>query len=165
MFFHLDERDDVYKGKGTALANLVLEAARAMKKVDPTILVGGPALIHPWQEVVNDFLVTASGELDFISYHTYATGDSNAPLQGMFDGALGLGGIATYMNGEIAKHTKRKLELFHNEFNISYAPPDQRMNNMDGAIFDALALIGFAESPITGSAAWNEADGWYGQLS
>jgi len=28
MFFQLDKRDDVYTGKGTALANLVLEAAR-----------------------------------------------------------------------------------------------------------------------------------------
>ena len=159
-----NERDDVYKGNGTALANLVLAASRAMKKIDPTILVGGPALIHPWQEVVNDFLVASAAEVDFVSYHTYATGDGNAPLQGLFDGAERLGAISVYMNGEIAKHTKRKVELFHNEFNISYAPPDQRMNSMDGAIFDALALIGFAESPITGSAAWNEADGWYGKL-
>ncbi|MDX2050949.1 MAG: hypothetical protein SFV15_01070 [Polyangiaceae bacterium] len=38
------------------------------------------------------------------------------------------------------------------------------MNGAEGAVFDALALVGFAKVDITGSAAWNEADGWYGKL-
>lgn len=82
-------------------------------------------------------------------------------MQGLFDHASGLGAIGTYMRGEIAKRTSRKLEIFHNEYNISYAPPDERMSSMEGAVFDALALVGFANNAdITGSAAWNEADGW-----
>ncbi|MDX2019615.1 MAG: hypothetical protein SF187_05190 [Deltaproteobacteria bacterium] len=159
-----NERDGVYSGKGADLAAVVLAAAKAMRKVDPTIKVGGPAFTQPWHQTVGDFLTASVAQLDFISYHTYSTGDGKAPLQGLFDSAAGLGGIAKYMRGEIAKRTTRKLEVFHNEYNISWAPPDARMNGVEGAVFDALALMSFAGSEVAGSAAWNEADGWYGKL-
>lgn len=159
-----NERDSAYDGKGAELAAVVLQAAHAMKLADPSIKVGGPAFTQPWVSIVDDFLTASVGELDFISYHTYATGDANAPLQGLFDSAAGWADIAASMQARIAAHTARKLELFHDEYNISYNPPDVRMNGPESAVFDALALIGFAKADIAGSAAWNEADGWYGKL-
>lgn len=164
-YFELpNERDDLYKDKGTELGRLFVKAARAMKKVDPNIKVGGPAFIQPWSPIVDDFLAAAKADLDFVSYHTYATGDRNSDVQKLFDHAASLGGIAKQFKDKLAKLGRTDVELYHDEYNISWAPPDVRMNDQRGAVFDAIAMMGFAQSEVTGAAAWNEADGWYGKL-
>jgi hypothetical protein len=148
------------------LGRLYNQCAAAMKAVDPTIKVGGPAFTQPWnQPLVDGFLSTAAPNVDFISYHTYSTGSTTSANQGLFNSASGLGGGTNFLRGRIAAYTSRTVEIFHDEFNISYAPPDGRMNNEIGMVFDALAVISLANAGATGAMAWNECDGWYGKLS
>jgi hypothetical protein len=51
--------------------------------------------------------------------------------------------------------------LFHDESNISWDPPDARMTNVVGAIFDALFIAGALGNGGTSVARWNEADDWW----
>jgi len=52
--------------------------------------------------------------------------------------------------------------LLHDEINISWAPPDSRMDDSVGAVFDTLAVIDALQAGADSILRWNEADGWYG---
>jgi hypothetical protein len=161
-----NEKDSTYAdaGKMSELVTIYNKAAVAMKAVDPTILVGGPAFHRPhYTGDVETFIAGTHQNLDFISYHTYQTGDPSSPNQGLFDAAAGLGWVTGSMKASIAKYTTRNILTFHDEYNIAWTE-DIRMNNEVGAVFDALAMAAITQSGATGSMAWNEGDNWYGKL-
>jgi xylan 1,4-beta-xylosidase len=167
-----NERELRYANDMPALAELYSRAARAMKKVDPTIKVGGPAFTDPWHTTVEPFIKGAIADLDFISYHTYTQWDlknlrSTTSLLGSADG---LAASAARIAGFAKKYAPmREIELFHNEFNLSVASDDfkdPRLTNIVSALYDALALASIASSPsIKGAMAWNESDGWFGKMA
>jgi len=160
-----NEKDDTYDANMAALATIYNQARDAMKARDASIKVGGPSFARPDLTArVSTFIANAHAKLDFVSYHTYSSGntaDSNAQI---WNSAAGLGGHTTDFKNIIATYTTRAIETHHNEYNISWNPPDGRMNDITGAIFDSLAMVSIAKAGATASAAWNEADGWYGKL-
>jgi hypothetical protein len=160
-----NEQDDLYATNGDELGRIFNQAAAAMKAVDPTIKVGGAAFARPDLTArVDAFFSTAAPNLDFVSYHTYASGSTGDTNQSIFNTAASWGGTTSSMKTEYAKYSSRSIEYYHDEFNISWAPPDGRMNNEVGMIFDALAMTSMLNAGATGSMAWNEGDGWYGKL-
>lgn len=164
----LNEMDQIYSSPEAMrqLAEIYVRAATAMKAVDPTIKVGGPSFTWPDRlNLVVPFIEVAYPHLDFVSYHSYTSGrleDSNASI---WDSANTLGSRTATIRWVLQKYGDRPIETFHNEFNLSYRPPDPRMHNIVGAVYDALALASITRSGATGALAWAEADGWYGKLS
>jgi hypothetical protein len=160
-----NEKDGVYGNNMAELGRIHNRVAQAMKKVDPTIKVGGPAFtsVYP-SDRIDSFLTTAASSIDFISYHSYSSGSKTDTPKQLWNSAAGLGNHTLQIKQSLAKYPTRSIETFHNEFNISYAPPDERMTNQISAVYDALALISITNSGATGSMAWNESDGWYGKL-
>jgi hypothetical protein len=162
----INEKDAVYGADMAELGKIYSIAAREMKRVDPTIKVGGPAFISGYDRVkVNAFLSTAHGDLDFISYHTYTMGKEATPVDRIWQSASNLGSATQAVRSTLSRYPARNIELFHSEFNISYTPPDVSMTNEISAIYDALALVSITNSGATGAMAWNEADGWYGKMA
>ncbi len=160
-----NEKDAVYGADMAELGRIYTIAAQAMKQVDPTIKVGGPAFTSVSNTVkVEAFLSTAHPTLDFVSYHTYSTGSKTNPVSDLYKSASQLADPTGRVKRGIAKFTTRSIETFHDEFNISYSPPDVRMTNSISGVYDAIALIAITNAGATGSMAWNEADGWYGKL-
>lgn len=161
----LNEKDDAYSGNMAELALIYSKAYDAMRAKSASIKIGGPAFARPDLTArVDTFVANAYSKLDFISYHTYSsgsTGDSNASI---WNSAQGLGATTTSIKSILANYTTRAIETFHDEYNISWNPPDGRMNNEKGMIFDALAMISITKAGATASMAWNESDGWYGKL-
>ena len=155
-----------YRDNMAEVGKIFAIAAREMRKVDPTIKIGGPAFAQSYNPSrIDAFVSTAFPELDFISYHTYSTGAKTNPNSKLWNSAQeGLGSATKYMRTSVKKFTSKEVEYFHNEYNISWSPPDQRMTNHVSAIFDALALRSILYAGATGATAWNEADGWYGKL-
>jgi len=166
-----NERDFVYwlrqKKEGAPmqvdkLAKIYLLCSEAMKKVDPSIKTGGPAacrgdLIDPLRQ----FALLTAPELDFLSYHEYATGDAKEPDISIYDKTNWIGkniGQVRAMLDEVSPN--RHIELHLNEYNICYAPElhDKRMTNNEGAVFDALTMIAFAQNGLDAGNAWNELD-------
>ncbi len=160
-----NERDDVYKENSDELGRIFTQAAAAMKAVDPTIKTGGAAFARPdLTAQVNAFFSTAAPALDFVSYHSYANGTPNSPTQQVYDRAVAGGLISADVRREFAKHSSREIEFFHNEFNISWNPPDPHQSTYVSMLFDAILTITAVKSGATGTMAWNECDGWYGKM-
>jgi hypothetical protein len=161
----INEKDGVYGADMAELGKIYTIAAREMKRVDPTIKVGGPAFISGYDNVkVNAFLSTAHQDLDFISYHTYSIGKDSTPVDRIWQSASTLGSATYAVRSTLSRYPARNIELFHSEYNISYTPPDPTMTNEISAIYDALALVSITNAGATGAMAWNEADGWYGKM-
>ncbi|CAA9261516.1 MAG: CBM13 / GH5_35 / PL3_4 / GH39 [uncultured Cytophagales bacterium] len=160
-----NERDDVYGLQSDELGRIYNQAVAAMKAVDNTILTGGPAFARPdLTAQVNAFFSTAAPNLDFVTYHSYATGTASAPTQQVYDLAAYGGGITASIRTEFAKHSTRTVEYFHDEYNISWNPPDPHQSSYVSMIFDAVFTITAIKSGATGTMAWNECDGWYGKM-
>jgi Glycosyl hydrolases family 39 len=158
---------DKYNGNMLEVGKMFNTVSSAIKALDPSLKVGGPAMAQVGSDNYRDekaFLGETKDTLDFFSYHTYFTGDQSLPLQKLYDSASGMGWATQGIQAQIKAVTGRSIETFHDEYNISWAPPDPRMTNEIGAVFDALALKALANAGASGGMAWNESDGWYGKL-
>ncbi|MCU0492954.1 MAG: hypothetical protein MUD01_15290, partial [Chloroflexaceae bacterium] len=181
-----NERDDLYyvpfanNGAPDRLDELIEiynRVAVAMRAVDPTIKVGGPAFARPdlypqVQRFVN--ATVAAGTLDFLSMHGYASGNKNEPDSQIYNRAYN---AADPTVNSLAKHAadvraildgaspNQRIPLWFNEFNISwtFTNNDPRMQNYKGAVFDALVLAYLHDAGIDATNAWNERDGIYGK--
>ncbi|MBC8079402.1 MAG: hypothetical protein H7X86_03600 [Gorillibacterium sp.] len=160
-----NEKDDAYANNMIELANLYKQVYDAMRAKSSTIKIGGPSFARPdLTSRVSTFIANSHQKLDFVSFHTYVSGSSSDSNAVIWDRAQGLGGHTTDFKNIISQYTTRNIEVFHDEFNISWNPPENRMNNEIGMIFDALTVMSAAKAGASGTMAWNEADGWYGKL-
>ncbi|MEI8341447.1 MAG: alpha-L-arabinofuranosidase, partial [Verrucomicrobiota bacterium] len=150
------------------LAEIYNRAAIAMKKVDPKIKVGGPAAMRPdGTEPLFRWVKAVQPNLDFLSVHMYASGNSQDPDIQIFDRTESMGEASASLRKSLdAASPDRKIELHVNEFNISWTweTHDARMGNHLGAVFDALSLVQLATHGTDIMNAWNECDGTYGKM-
>ncbi len=78
------------------LAGIYNKCAVAMKAADPTIKVGGPAAERPdLTEFVRRFVHATAPNLDFFSYHAYASGSASDSDRAIFDRAVSFGGATS----------------------------------------------------------------------
>jgi hypothetical protein len=161
----LNEMDRRYVNSPAEVGKIYNLAAAAMRQVDPTIKIGGPGFESPYlRDRIEAFVAVAHPQLDFLSYHTYSTARKDNSDQELFRAAGALGSEVQNLRSLVAKYTPKPVAIFHNEFNISYAPPDVRMTNQVSAVYDATGLISITQAGADSAMAWNESDGWYGKM-
>ena len=179
-----NERDGIYYGdfhqnggalkdasKPDRLADLTTiynTCVQAMKAADPTIKVGGPAISRPdWTDFITRFTAATAPNLDFFSYHAYASGSKDDSDTQVFDRTEFFGGATSRIAAIMASASpKRRIPVFFDEYNISWTweTRDPRMTNVKGAIFDALAMVSAVTNGADSTLAWNEKDGIYGKM-
>ena len=160
----LNERDNTYNNNHAELATIFNRCAEAMKAVDPSIKVGGPAFAQAWSTSnLENFCQGTAATLDFITYHSYSNGNSNETNQNVYNSA-NIGWITGMVKNAWKKYSSRPIEYFHDEYNISYNPPDTKQTNYVSQIYDAIATISLINAGASGAMAWNECDGWYGKM-
>lgn len=160
-----NEKDDAYASNMSELATIYNKAYDAMRAKSSTIKIGGPAFARPdLTSQVDTFIANSYQKLDFVSFHNYVSGNTADTNASIWDAAQGLGSHTTVIKSIIAQYTTSSIDVFQDEYNISWNPPDGRMNNEIGMIFDALNVISSAKAGVAGTLAWNESDGWYGKL-
>jgi xylan 1,4-beta-xylosidase len=172
-----NEKDDVYwgaqlnNGKPPRIDDLVqlyLQCAVAMKAVDPTIQTGGPAAARPdHQDQVREFIQGAKDQLDFVSFHQYASGSASDSDLSIFTKAENFGKTSAQYRDIVHEDIPgRTVPVAGDEFNISWTweTQDPRMKNYKGAVFDALALTSLVQNGATWTCAWNDCDGVYGKM-
>jgi Glycosyl hydrolases family 39 len=170
--------DAVGTGQGMdEVGKIYAQAAQAMRSVDPTIKIGGPAMANPYNtNRLSAFVNQAYAQLDFVSVHSYSSFQAFDPAQdpqnqGIWQSAENRAYVTTPVRQALSQAGQqfgpRNIELFHDEFNLSgdYRLNDPRMRDERGMIYDALAFAAIANSGMTGALAWNEADGIYGKLA
>ncbi|MDX6766124.1 MAG: hypothetical protein SFU85_04990 [Candidatus Methylacidiphilales bacterium] len=150
------------------LAAIYNACAAAMREVDPLVRLGGPALTRPDSlEDIRRFVRLTKGHLDFLSFHMYASGSMQDADRAVFAKTDTMARHVKELADLVAAESpERKIELHCNEFNISWTwkTRDQRMTNIKGAVFDALALIAMKQAGLDVACAWNERDGVYGKM-
>lgn len=162
-----NERDDVYGDNMAELAAIYNTVVNRIKASHSGLKFGGAAFARstPVSTRVKPFLQNAHHNIDFVSYHTYVTGDVNKPNAEIWNTANGLGWNTALIKQAWAEFDSRQIEFFHNEYNINWSGYDPRVENASGAIFDAIAMRAIVKAGASGANAWNDADGWFGKLN
>ncbi len=164
-----NELDKPYKeaGKLDDLWEIYNRVATRMKQVDPQIKVGGPILTWDDSETLNHFLDRCRQNVDFISWHRYASGDKEDSTAKIMAFTPKYGVQTRKFRSIVGKHIpERKIPLFLSEYNINYAwdSGETRQNTYVGAVWFASVLKHLAEAGTDMAASWHLKDGIYGMI-
>lgn len=147
---------------------LLNNIAKEMKKTDPDIMCGGPAVSWPSSEIYKGFIDNCAQNMDFISFHLYARGPGEYPDGSLFSGEQSYVKQAD-VAGSVIDYLKEKkvtnLEVLMDEFNVQYVwtPYEPTHHNSVGAAWMACLIKNVAIQGITGLNVWNTQDsGAYG---
>ncbi|MEC4813041.1 MAG: alpha-L-arabinofuranosidase [Scytonema sp. PMC 1069.18] len=164
-----NEKDMAYQkaGKLDELWRIYNKAAMAMKAANPQIKVGGPALTWGDTRKLASFLRTCRANVDFISWHGYATGNPSESTE------LLMSKTPNYANQvrefrKVAKQyiPNRKVPLLLGEYNINYTwnSGETRQNTHIGAVWFASVLKHLADAGVDMATSWHLKDGIYGMI-
>lgn len=165
----LNEQDDRYKkaGKLDELWKIYNKTAKAMKAKDSSIKVGGPALTYDDAGTLASFLKASARNVDFISWHRYATGDVHASTDELMSIASGFGDQVKTLRRITTQYIpSRKVPLLLGEYNINYAwnSGEKRQNSHIGAVWFASVLKSLADAGVDMATSWHLKDGIYGMI-
>jgi hypothetical protein len=165
----LNEQDSAYKraGKIDQLWMIYNKTAQAMKAVDPSIQVGGPALTYDDTNTLISFLQACGGNADFISWHRYASGNSKDSTDQIMAYTPKYAEQVNNFRNLIQRYQpNRKIGMLLGEYNIDYdyRSGENRQNIQVGAAWFASVLKYLAESGIDMATSWNAKDGFYGLI-
>ncbi len=165
----LNEQDDRYKkaGKLDELWKIYTKTAKAMKAKDASIKVGGPALTYDDAGTLASFLKASAPNVDFVSWHRYATGDVNASNDELMSIASGFGDqVKTFRKITKQYIPSRTVPLLLGEYNINYSwdSGEKRQNSHIGAVWFASVIKSLADAGINMATSWHLKDGIYGMI-
>lgn len=164
-----NEKDMLYQkaGKLDELWQIYNKVAKAMKAVNPQIKVGGPALNWGDTSKLAPFLQACRANVDFISWHSYASGDAQEPTQKLMSRTSDY----AHQVKEFRKLARqyiphRKVPLLLGEYNINYSwdSGENRQNTHIGAVWFASVLKHLADAGIDMATNWHLKDGIYGMI-
>ncbi|MBD2101881.1 GH39 family glycosyl hydrolase [Leptolyngbya sp. FACHB-261] len=149
------------------LSTIYNKCATAMHQMDPTIKIGGPALSRPdLQPFYSRFINATTQNLDFFSFHAYASGSRDTPDTNVYDGTRSIGRYTKSIVDTLNQASpNRHIPVFLDEYNISWTwqTRDARMAGNKGTVFDALAMVEAINNGADATLAWNEKDEIYGK--
>lgn len=160
----------------TELSTIFKKCREKILAKDPNALVGGPVFRNPWNyEKISGFLAGVGNQIDFFSYHHYASGGVNGgpdSLSTLYNFPLagdGLAGRASGLRHQLNLAGLSSIPLFVTEHNMYYTyHPDTSvrwMTSHRSAAFDALVFKSAAESGVMdGLHTWNDLDNTYGKI-
>jgi xylan 1,4-beta-xylosidase len=164
-----NEMDTAYEKAGRLpdLWRLVNKCVLAVKKVDPKAKAGGPALTWPKPEWVEGLFRNCGQNLDFVTWHNYASGDiydSNEQVLGKADVIAGMAQSVVDAAKKFAPG--KKFEMFLTEHNIKWVwePIERRHGNNIGALFQASTIRRLAPTGIDGATVWHVKGNAYGLI-
>ena len=157
----LNERENLYHENGQLprLWNLFNRIVNEMRAIDPEIIIGGPAITYPQEPHFSSFLDSCGSNIDFISWHNYASPDPSTSTEFILTDAVAT--IDSFANYAIAKVEEKNLtnikEFFLTEFNIQWTwePFETRHANHIGAIYMGLVVDKLSNHPVSGITVWH----------
>lgn len=164
-----NEKDNAYREDMNCLAQIFNKVNDAMKAVDSSIKVGGPAFANAYNySGIEAFIEVTKDRVDFISYHTYSSSNDTTTKAGLWNSAAGIGYPDSFVSDAIKRIVPARASVissFHDEFNIERTTRTQQwLTDTTSLIYDALAIRSMINAGSTGAMAWNEGDNWWGKL-
>lgn len=156
-----NEPDEVFFWTGTPqqFYELYAKTARALKSVDPTLMVGGPGIAHPahpspYREGFLDYCKKHNVPFDFYSWHAYAIGSADP-----YDGVR----LARNIRKILDDHGYPHAQSILSEWNLTPDFSEAEKTELEGphnAAFIGAALTYLQDAPLDaaifyrGDAAW-----------
>ncbi len=145
-----------------ALWHMYNETAAAIRKVDPTVKIGGYAPCWPVLANIRDFYRNCNQNTDFISYHKYLTGSVSTPTDQLMDQTPTFADDARRIR-EIAREItpNKPVELALTEYNINFnwKPHDPRQATHIGATWMASVLNHLIRNHVEIAQTWHSRGG------
>ena len=165
----LNERDGEFEkiGKLDDLWRIHNRLYAEIKKQDPKAKVGGPAFTWAKPLWVEGFLKHCASNIDFVTWHNYASGDIYDSNEKIFSTADSMAYFATYIQSSVAKATPgKKVECFLDEYNVKWDwnPFERRHANNVGAVFQASVLGRMGKLGVDGVTVWHAKGNAYGLI-
>lgn len=165
----LNEQDVRYHkaGKLDELWLIYNKVAQAMKAKDPKIKIGGPVLTWDESSRLASFLQSCASNVDFISWHRYASGDANDSTDKIMAYTPNYGQQVREFRAITKKYIpQRHIPLLLGEYNINYSweSGEKRQNTYIGAVWFASVLKHLAEAGVDMATSWHLKDGIYGMI-
>ncbi len=149
-------------GDGASRGTQVKACCQAMKAVDSTIKVGGPALSYLDQNFFSAFATNGLPDIDFVTFHGYQGGSTSGTSDAtIYDWAWGMGsGIKQLRTMLDQKSPNKHISIFWDEYNISWdwTVVDPRTTSNKGGVFSALAMVACVDNGGDVSDRWNESE-------
>ena len=127
-------RPDGKEMTGEVYADIYLAFAKAMKAVDPTIKIGGPAASNDGVVLDAALLDKAADHIDFISYHTYPA-NSHKGTPKLFEEAdsilAGMKKVRELIRQK-APHRADKIEIGITEWHVGIHEGPRTVNHISG---------------------------------
>jgi hypothetical protein len=170
-----NERDQIAFGPSmldpAGLADMVRRCRAAMKKVDSTIIVGGPAFGDaPDINFMLKFARSVAPDIDFISFHAYAVGNKqNASDAELYNSTrTKMGDIVKTLRDTLSVLSPNHYIALHcNEYSITwdwnYVDPRIHTNKM--AVYVALVMTQIVANGGDVSNIWNDKETAFGMMS
>ena len=150
-----------------ALWRVFNKCAAAVKKADPTAKIGDPAFSWPKPEWLEGFFQNCAQNVDFFTWHNYASGDIYDDNATVLSKASHIADMARDVTAAAQEYAPdKKLEFFLSELNIKWVwtPVERRHGNNIGALFLASTLHHLAATGIDGVTMWHAKGGSYGLI-
>ncbi len=163
----LNEQDVRYEkvGKLEELWRIYNKVAQAMKAKDSKIKIGGPVLTWDEPNRLRSFLQNCASDVDFVSWHRYASGNANESNDQIMAYTPNYGQQVRDFRKITQQYIpQRHIPLFLSEYNINYAwdSGEKRQNTYIGAVWFASVFKHLAEAGVDMATSWHLKDGIYG---
>jgi len=147
-----NEREHLLDAK--QMTTLLSLASKAMKRVDPTILVGGPATEGVNVEYIAAVVQNSLPDIDFVSAHTYG-GDGKQPDSISYPSAIKAVADVRLLRTRLNQISKGKyLPIFIDEYNIGWDTTPKILTS-EGAAYFSLIQGGVVDAGGDASAIWD----------
>lgn len=147
-----NEREHLLDAK--QMTTLLSLASKAMKRVDTTILVGGPATEGVNVGYIAAVVQNSLPDIDFVSAHTYG-GDGKQPDSISYPSATKAVADVRLLRTRLNQISKGKyLPIFIDEYNIGWDTTPKILTN-EGAVYFSLIQGGVVDAGGDASAIWD----------
>jgi len=151
-------RPDGSKMTPDKYVKIYIEFAKAMKAVDPTIKIGGPACDVRHHEDYFEPLLSLAGEhVDFLTMHFYSLRNSLAPERELFDGISALKPHTDHLKSLVEKYQperKDEIELSITEWN-SKLPKDQDAYRLFNGLWFSAWIGEMMQAGVNSATVWD----------
>jgi hypothetical protein len=136
------------------MTTLLSLASKAMKRVDSTIWVGGPATEGVNVEYITAVVQNSLPDIDFVSAHTYG-GDGTQADSVSYASAIKAVADVRMLRTRLSQISKGKyLPIFIDEYNVGWDTTPKILTN-EGAVYFSLIQGGVVDAGGDASAIWD----------
>jgi alpha-L-arabinofuranosidase len=142
---------------GKIYADRFAKFAKAMKKADPTIKIGGAAGGEPDRGFSDEMLKYAGKYVDFVSFHFYSEKQSAVSDEKLFGHIKKLGTIVKNFRDKIKKYQPKradKIELGITEWNCKL-PEDRQTGDMTSGLWTSLFIGEMMKTGVNFANQWD----------